>query len=366
MNDCQRMTALNDQLNDRYVDENAYENVITYPKLVTLTTTHRCNYRCWMCYQQDFKGDMDWAIVEKLRPILPSVKTMQFFGGEPLIYNRLDDLCALAGENHCEIQLITNGSQMDARRRKLLLDNNASLVKISLEAATQPTYESIRGGDLEQVLGNIESLVRERDERGLREPFVQINYVALRRNILELPDLVERAARIGVDKVLVLFCFAPAQREDIAAETLFFYQEMSDECMGKALAVAEREGIEVSVPGFFSGKETCAGPECGKDPRCHSPWKNCMVDISGDVRFCCGVTGSPIGNLLESDFDDLWYGKKITRFRRLVNTEAQPDCCNTCRVQGRNIHDIRFYIRDPETADRMLREFEAGRLPAAG
>lgn len=353
------MTQLNDQLNDRYVAENAWENVITYPKLVTLTTTMRCNYRCWMCYQNTYKGEMDWGIVEKLKPVLPSVKTVQFFGGEPLVYDRLEDLCNLAGRNSCEIELITNGSLLDAERRALLLANNASQIKVSLEAATQPTYESIRGGDLELVLDNIENLAKERDARGMKTN-VQINFVAMERNIRELPDLVARAAGIGVDRILVLFAFAPNGREDIAGETLYLFQDLSDECMRKALDVAAREGIEVSVPGFFSGEESCAGPECGRDPRCHSPWKNCMVDIGGDVRFCCGVTGAPIGNLLESDFDDLWFGEKITRFRRLVNTKAQPDCCNTCRVQGRNIKDIRFHIRDPKVVERLVAQ---GKLP---
>ena len=365
MPDNQRMTALNDQLNDRYVAENAYENVITYPKLITLTTTLRCNYRCWMCYQKHYKGDMDWGVLEKLRHVLPSVKTLQFFGGEPLLYNRLKDLCDLAGKNDCEIELITNGSLLDEERRALLLGNNASQVKISLEASTQPTYESMRGGDLEQVLGNIENLTRERDAQHMKT-HVQINFVALERNIRELPDLVARAASIGVDKVLVLYAFAPRQREDIAVETLYFYQELSDECMRRALDVAEREGIDLSLPGLFSGEDSCAGSECGQDPRCHSPWKNCMVDLEGDVRFCCGKTGKPIGNLLRSNFDDLWYGEKITRFRRLVNTPGQPDCCNTCRVQGRNIRDIRFYVRKPQLAERLLRLHAEGKLPEAG
>jgi len=363
MNTNQRLTRLNDQLNDRYVAENAWENVITYPKLVTLTTTLRCNYRCWMCYQPEFKGDMDWKVIERLRHVLPSVKTMQFFGGEPLLYPRLDDLCALAGQNECEIELITNGSLLDARRRALFLDNNASLIKISLEASTQPTYQAIRGGDLETVLSNIGALVRERDARGQKKPLVQINFVAMLRNIRELPDLTARAAAMGVDKILVLFAFAPGEREDIARETLYFAQGLSDDCMRKALDAAKAGGIELSVPGFFSDEADCAPEGCGAKV-CHSPWKNCMIDLNGDVRFCCGLTGGPIGNLLESDFDELWYGEKITRFRRLVNTPAQPDCCTTCRVQGRNFRDIRFHVRNRELAERMLSEMAAEDAPA--
>jgi len=354
----QRLTRLNDQLNDRYVAENAWENVITYPKLITLTTTLRCNYRCWMCYQPEFRGDMDWAVVERLRHVLPSVKTMQFFGGEPLLYPRLDELCGLAGQNGCEIELITNGSLLDAGRRALLLDNNASLIKISLEAATPETYRSIRGGDLEQVLANIAALVRERDARGLQRPVVQINFVAMRRNIRELPDLVARAAAIGVDKVLVIYAFAPATREDVARETLYFSQELSDACMRAARDVADREGVELSMPGFFAGEDASGDGGCG-GRTCHSPWKNCIVDLNGDVRFCCGRTGSPLGNLAEAEFDALWFGEKITRFRRLVNTPAQPECCTTCRVQGRNHRDVLFHVRDRALADRLLAETAA-------
>ena len=130
MIDYRRITEINDQLNDRYVAENAYENVSTYPKLVTLTTTLRCNYRCWMCYQKEFKGDLDWRIVERLEHMLPFVKTMQMFGGEPLLYGRLSELCALAEKYRCELDIITNGSLLNAERRAMLLDNNAALIKV--------------------------------------------------------------------------------------------------------------------------------------------------------------------------------------------------------------------------------------------
>ena len=72
MNLLNELTILNERLNDFYVMHNT-EEVITYPKLVTLTTTLRCNYRCWMCYQKSFSGDMDWQIIERLAHVLPKV-----------------------------------------------------------------------------------------------------------------------------------------------------------------------------------------------------------------------------------------------------------------------------------------------------
>ncbi len=350
----ERLTKLNDQLNNRYVPANEYENVITYPKLITLTTSLRCNYRCWMCYQQDFTGDLDWRIVEKIKHVLPSVKTLQLFGGEPLLYDRFEELCRLAGDNHCEIEVITNGSMLDQKRRRALLENKASLVKVSLDGATQKTYESIRGGNLENVLGNIEKFAMERAQYNLMTPVLQINFVAMERNIRELPTLVKRAAAIGVDKVLALYVNA-FNREDISRESLFFHQKLSDEHMVQAVETGRELGVEVTIPALFTRDNPNMDEAC-VDTTCHSPWKNCIINLDGSVVFCCGLTGGPIGNLLEDDFDDMWFGEKITRFRRLVNTPGQPDCCKTCRVKGRNIRDVGFHIRDAQLAQKLMRE----------
>ncbi len=340
------LTALNTRLNDFFVMHNT-EEVITYPKLLTLTTTLRCNYRCWMCYQNAFEGEMDWRIVENFSHILPFVQTLQLFGGEPLMYSRIEDLFSLATDSECEIQVITNGSLLTKKKRDFILANNTSQVKISLEAATQPTYASIRGGELETVLEKIEKLIGAREGRRPLSPEIQINFVAMKRNIRELPALVARAAEIGVDSILVLYLNC-GQREDLVRESLFLHQELSDEYMQKAIETGKRSGVCVTIPGFFS--KNLEDPTL--DRTCHSPWKNCLVDMNGGVAFCCGGAGT-LGNIVEMRFDDMWHGEKITTFRRLVNTVDQPLCCRTCRVKGRNHRDPSFHIR----SEKLLRQF---------
>jgi radical SAM protein with 4Fe4S-binding SPASM domain len=295
-----------------------------------------------MCYQQAFEGDMDWRIVERLSHVLPFIKTIQLFGGEPLLYPRVKDLFTLASNNACEIQVITNGSLLTSKSRELIRTNNTTLVKISLEASTQETYESIRGGNLEKILSNIERLAMDRKRPCASHPEIQINFVAMERNIRELPTLVARAANIGVDSLLVLYVNC-GHREDLARESLYLHQELSDEYMQKALEVGKQLGIRVTTPGFFSKK--LKDPDC--DRTCHSPWKNCLIDVNGNLSFCCGGAG-PLGNILETPFDELWHNQTITNFRRLVNTNEQPECCKTCRVKGRNHREAAFHIRNPK------------------
>ena len=350
MNCLQPLKRLNEALNTRYVRDNETE-ALTYPKQITLTTTLRCNYRCWMCYQDKFSGDLDWRVVEQFKHVLPYVHNLQLFGGEPFLYDRLEDLIALAASNGCQTDVITNGSLLDQRRRAMLLDHGLSLVKISLEAATQETYAAIRGGDLHQVMGNIAALAKERQARKLDQPTLQINFVAMRNNIEELPRLTHMAAEAGVNKVLVLFVNCQ-NRRDLAEQSLFFHQQLSDELMVEAIRVGKEQGVEVAIPGLFThGMEQELSVEI--DRTCHSPWKNCIIDLDGRMTFCCGGVGY-LGNILEQGFDSLWHSERITTFRRLVNTPRQPDNCRTCRVKGRNFRDVSFHIRDPELAKGML------------
>ena len=347
MNLHQDVTRLNERLNDFYVEHNTQE-IDTFPKMITLTTTLRCNYRCWMCYQQSFEGDMNWKIIEKLTHVLPFVKTLQLFGGEPLLYPRSKELFQLASDNACEIQVITNGSLLTRKNRELILGHNVSQVKISLESASQSSYHDIRGGNLDTVFNNIEMLSKGRPHSRFTPPEIQINFVAMHRNIRELPAVIERAAYCGVDSLLVLYMNC-GQREDLAKESLFLHKEISDHYMQKALNVGKQSGVEVIIPGFFS--TNLPNPEI--DKTCHSPWKNCLIDIHGNVSFCCGGAGT-IGNILKTPFNELWHGEKCTEFRRIVNTEKQPPCCQTCRVKSRNHRELSFHIRDAKLGQRLM------------
>ncbi len=344
------LKSRNEAVNDQYVADNTFEDVATFPKLVTYTSTLRCNYRCFMCYQGSFTGDMDMRIVERTAHVLPHARTVQVFGGEPLLFQGLGEILATANSAACDIEIISNGSLLDSRRRSLLLDNTVTLFKVSLEAATQETYASIRGGDLAKVFANIRALAEEREQRGLSHPTLQINFVAMQRNIMELADTVRMASDAGVSRVLVLYMNCGSNPE-LAEESLYLNQNLSDQGMIAALDAGRETGVEVSIPGLFSS-EAEQEQSIAKDRTCHSPWKNCLIDIHGNASFCCGGAGK-LGNVLDTPFDELWHSEKITRFRRLVNTPEQPSCCVTCRVKGRNHRDPAFHFPNKKLAEAM-------------
>ena len=188
------------------------------------TNPDDCNLRCIMCEdhspysatQTDRlraglpKRRMDIGLIRRvlaeskgtpLREIIPS--TM----GEPLLYRDFEVILDLCTEYGVKLNLTTNGTfpRRGAKAWAEIIAPVASDVKISWNGATRKTQEEMMlNSSWETVLENVRTFIAVRDEHAVRGgnrcrvtfqlTFMEINY-------LELPDIVELAAEIGVDRV---------------------------------------------------------------------------------------------------------------------------------------------------------------------
>jgi len=126
----------------------------------------KCNISCVMCRQRDrYKTDQTLLNTDLLiRHIDFSPFTNIFLqGGEPLFIDECINLMTYLAKNGRKYSLLTNGlfinEKMAARLAK-----EASIVSISLNAATKETHEKInRGSSCELVLANIQRMRRYRE-----------------------------------------------------------------------------------------------------------------------------------------------------------------------------------------------------------
>jgi MoaA/NifB/PqqE/SkfB family radical SAM enzyme len=329
----QNMKLMNEALNSCLFYNNTPQS-LGFPEEITLTATLRCNYRCSMCYQQHYHGDLDWAVMDKLTEILPFARTIQLFGGEPLLYPRLDELFALCRDNECNIHLITNASLLDPDKVASILNNRVRHIKCSIDAGSAKTYAAIRGGNFLHVLRNVASLTETRDRFHLKTPTVHFQFLAMRSNIHELGWLVKIAASMGVEQVNVVFPDLSAKDLE-AKESLRATPQRSDEEMLKALELGRQTGVRVSVPALF-GKpaERDEAPAEGVRgyERCSDPWRKLLVSIDGTVNLCCqGLP--PVGNLLDADFDAIWNADLVQRIRGTINTPDEFPACRVCSLR---------------------------------
>jgi radical SAM protein with 4Fe4S-binding SPASM domain len=182
---------------------------IPLPVHLQVEVTGACNLRCRMCLVghrppiDRRSGSLDPASFRALLDGLPSLRSLTLQGlGEPLLAPHLAEMITLAKARGLETGFNTNGTLLDARHRRMLLDLGVDWAHVSVDAATPAVFEGIRlGADFHRVVGNLRALVAERGAR--RHPRIQLNAVLMRRTVAELAGLVRLAADLGVDRLWV-------------------------------------------------------------------------------------------------------------------------------------------------------------------
>jgi len=175
-----------------------------FPYTADIEPTNRCNFRCGMCQTSVWnrpRGDMTFDQFRYILDSIPTLLTMQLVGmGEPLLNSDFFKMVDLAKRRHISVKTTTNGSLLDAERRKELLKSSLRHVDISLDGATAETYEKLRPGScFEKTIENITQLMVERGSA--QTPHIRVWCVAQQENLEELPKLVELCHKMKVDNV---------------------------------------------------------------------------------------------------------------------------------------------------------------------
>jgi MoaA/NifB/PqqE/SkfB family radical SAM enzyme len=143
-----------------------------------------------------------------------------FFGGfgEPFAHPDLLAMLSAAKGAGCPVELITNGTCLDDETRRALVRIGLDRLWVSIDGATPESYADVRLWDaLPQV---IEDLTRLRDLRmSTREtaPRLGIAFVAMKRNIADLPEVIRLGQRLGADRFSVshLLPHTPEMRDQV-------------------------------------------------------------------------------------------------------------------------------------------------------
>lgn len=331
-----------EQLNDR---ETAAQRPVlrSTPRTLFLEITGHCPIECLMCarrYRKWHYGDLPEAILDRLTPVFGRVGIIVLGGfGEPLVARRFDEhfdrLVALGGR----VALQTSGYRLTEERAAYLFHGGLWHLHISMDSPDPDTYTSIRPRiSFEEVKERVRQIVRLKRETGSPRPTVHIVFVAMRRNIEQLPEMVDFAADLGVDNLTVQYMVVHG--EDVRNESLFYYQELANEMLDAAEERARQVGLNVELPDRF-GRGPRAVPQ-----RCTDPWRVLFVRWNGEVHPCCYAPADVVmGSLAEQGFWEIWNGGPYRELRRTVNSESPPEYCRICTAgRQRGVDDERAHI----------------------
>ncbi|MBN1335811.1 MAG: radical SAM protein [Deltaproteobacteria bacterium] len=262
--------------------------------------------------------------------------------GEPLLAPDLPRMVAHAAADGAVSTVITNGMHLDGDRARQLLDAGLAKVKVSIDAADPESYQRLRsGGDFHRVLANVRAFLDLRDRHPRARAQVEVQAVLCKENLDQALGIARlcRERLPGVDlNFLSMFTYGnqpgfveralPRWNEPRAAEVASEIRRVRAACAawGFRRACGSLDAIEVQLTRDLSGAP------------CFMPWYQALVATDGRLYPCChhSVHGTPVGNVLESDFVEVWDGPAMQTFRRrLLERRASDPVCAACCYEDR-------------------------------
>jgi MoaA/NifB/PqqE/SkfB family radical SAM enzyme len=181
-------------------------------KLFVETTTH-CNLNCIMCVKQTWdrktmEGDMADETFAALEPAFPHLEVLILNGvGEPLLDKRLEEFIRRAKKLMPEgswVGFQSNGMLLDEKRAISLVEAGLDRICLSADALNPDTFREIRrGGEEQGVERAFAALHAAKTVCGKPELQIGLEFVLMRDNTGELPDLLRRAVSLGATFAIV-------------------------------------------------------------------------------------------------------------------------------------------------------------------
>ena len=286
---------------------------LNYPQTVQLELVNRCDLECTMCYQgyrnDASKAVLDDNILDKLFADFKKNKlnSLMISASEPLLYKKLDAVLQRAKDSEImDIFLFTNGTLLNEKNSKMLLESPLTRLFISIDAATEETYNKVRipvskrllkQNRLAKLEDNIKNFIHLRDNVYKKTlPLVRTSFVALNINKKEIDTFINKWQNI-VDSVEIQKKVVPYS----------------------AFEEARLNSIKSEI-------------KIIKDYDCKEPWGYMTIWSNGTVSPCCTTFGRniPIGNIANQTISELWKSKNMHSIRENFGQNAPKDVCKIC------------------------------------
>ncbi|MBN2110360.1 MAG: radical SAM protein [Methanosarcinaceae archaeon] len=266
------------------------------PEQITISITEECPNRCIHCALPDTKNkarlspDVVKSIIDQSQDM--GTTLIIFDGGEPLLYEGLEELISHVDQSRAIPGLFTSGVGLTPERASGLKDAGLSMLSVSLDSANEAGHDFMRGrsGVFNEAIAAIKN--------GLDAGLLVDMYVVLSPgNIDELDDFYELAKDLGVHELSFYEIVPTGRWQDHAEEVL------SPEDLKK-------------FDDFVEGASCAQGPRVFPIPQiirkmgCFAGRKWLHVTPEGNV-LPCACMPKPYGNIREESLASIW--KKIYR-----------------------------------------------------
>ena len=311
------------------------ELVTDFPLQLDFELNYSCNFSCPMCTwnaESTSKfGKEKWFPFEVWKEVIDTaipkgLKAIRLNHiNEPLIRQDITKFIKYARDaGILDIYFSTNGSLLTEKMSRSLIEAGLMRLQVSLDAASEETYNKIRiGGDYKKIISNIDRFLEIRNELNSSLPTLRVNFVKTEVNIHELEEFKkvwsQKADFIGVQDLLGIVekfnksksdDFLPLQEDFKCAQP---FQHLTLRSNGHILPCCS----------FF-------GPDIPIAKLKHNV-KN--VEMQGDDGILVSEkTKKNAANLIVQNIEEAWQGQKMKFFREIHKKGEywRDEVCRKC------------------------------------
>jgi len=288
------------------------------PISLSIEPTTSCNLRCPECPSglRSFTRPTGMLRDELFRNIIDEMSSTLsyltfYFQGEPYLHPKFLDMVGYASSKGIYTATSTNAHFLDEENAKKTITSGLDRLIISIDGTDQESYASYRiGGKLEKVLEGTRTILKMRKALRSATPHVVFQFLVVKPNEHQIPDVYRLARELGVDRV--------------ALKTAQIYDFQS----GSPLIPESDQYARYrkNPDGTFAIKNALLN-------HCWKMWHSCVVTWDGKVVPCCFDKDAHhvMGDLGTQTFREIWSSRAYNDFRSsLLRSRSEIEICRNC------------------------------------
>lgn len=336
--------------------ERFLRNGISPPILVEVDPSNTCNHACTFCISSYIhlpeskeletydKSIMPTDSLLTLSEDLIKIKTKAINwtgGGEPTVNPGLKEAVQLVGKSSVKMGMFTNGTMLDKFDLFETLSDNMSWVRISIDAGTEESYNTIRrvrpAYDWNKMSSNLKELIKVRNKSGSKMD-IGVGFVLTPENYTEViefskffnqfdlaycqfkPEIVNKEREGGVQRTLEFF------------NNLKPYLTEAESILGDKFQVNDYKITDLEEDRDYFGRtyKKCLGSQV-------SP----CVGADGNVYVCTNHRGYKqysYGSIYDKSFIDIWNDISVrNNIMKVIEEEEKfSNCTALCKPHESN------------------------------
>jgi MoaA/NifB/PqqE/SkfB family radical SAM enzyme len=320
------------------------------PVCLYLETTNRCNLPCKTCprtfEELEPPANLSWALFCSIVDQYPRVARVVLHGiGEPLMVPDLPRMVRYLKQRGTYVLFNTNGTLLNERRGRELIDSGLDELRVSLDAAEPETFKAVRGKDaFDRIVKNVRELRALQRRLEATKPRVSLWLTGLKDTIAQLPAFIDIARDIGVGEVhLQRLVYFPAGQGLARAEQALFERlnAAEERLIREAETKAAEHGILFDASGATEPGTSLRRGDAGRPwSLCARPWTLMYFTAHGRALPCCiapfsmrGYDSFTLGDATQQTLREIWNGDRYRAFRRELLSATPPRACAGCGLR---------------------------------